>query len=385
MPSDDGFIALSEPLLAGNEAAYLQDCVDTNWVSSAGPYVERFERAVAATAGGGEAVATASGTAALHLALLVAGVRPGDLVLTSTLTFIASANAIAHAGADPVLVDAEPATWQMDPARVAAYLDRDCDAGAEGPVERASGRRVAALMPVHILGHPVDMDPLLETARRHGLLVIEDATESLGADYKGRPVGSLGDIACFSFNSNKLVTCGGGGMIVTGNRDWAARARHLSTQAKDDPVESTHDAVGYNYRMTSLQAAVGCAQMERFDELRAARRRIAATYRDAFADVAGLSFMPSADWADPVFWLSTVLIDADACGHDRRELHARLRETGIQTRPLWQPLHRGVVYGEAHRLGGEVAESIQDKALSLPSSCGLSAEAQARVIAGMTA
>ncbi|MCP5372632.1 MAG: LegC family aminotransferase [Hyphomicrobiales bacterium] len=384
MPSDP-FIPLSEPWLAGNEAAYLADCVATNWVSSAGPYVDRFEGMVAGAVGAAHAVATASGTAALHTALMVAGVGPGDLVLTSTLTFIASANAIAYTGAEPVLVDADPATWQMDPARVAAYLAEDCAPGPDGPVEKASGRRVAAVMPVHILGHPVDMDPILAAARAHRLVVVEDATESLGARYKGRAAGTLGDLAAFSFNGNKLVTCGGGGMVVTGDGALAARARHLTTQAKSDPVESEHDALGYNYRLTNIQAAVGCAQMERLDTMVAARRRIAAAYRDAFAGVAGLAFMPAADWAEPVFWLSTVRIDREIFGADRRAVLARLAEKGIQARPLWQPLHRGAVHGGARCLGGAVAEALQDQALSLPSSGSLTDADQARVVAAVLA
>ncbi len=253
-------IPLCVPEIGGNEWAYVKECLDTGWVSSVGLFVDRFERQLADFVGAKFAVATVNGTAALHIALLVAGVRPDDEVLVSTLTFIAPANAIRYAGAWPVFIDAEPRYWQMDPEQVENFIERNCR-WAEGIlVNRTTGRRVSAVVAVHILGHPVDLDPIVAVCRKYGLAIIEDATESLGARYKGRMVGTLGDIACFSFNGNKLITTGGGGMIVTDNADWARKAKYLTTQAKDDPLEYIHNEIGYNYRLTNLQAAMGCAR-----------------------------------------------------------------------------------------------------------------------------
>ena len=373
-------IPLSAPELRGNEWAYVKDCLDTGWVSSAGAYVERFERQVADYVGAPHAVATVNGTSALHVALLAAGVQPGDEVLVSSLTFIAPANAVRYCGAHPVFVDAEPEYWQMDAARVAAYLRDGCVRRAGRAVSRQTGRRVGAVLPVHILGHPVDMDPLLEAARAAGVPVVEDATESLGARYKGRPVGALGDVACFSFNGNKLITTGGGGMIVTAHRAWAERSRYLTTQAKDDPVEYVHGAVGYNYRLTNVQAAIGCAQMEALDAYVAAKRRLAAAYAAAFAGVPGIRPMREAPWAHSTYWLYTVAVDAARYGLDSRALMRKLADGGIQTRPLWQPLHGSPVYAGSLCLGGGVAEELNRECLSLPSSVGLGARDQGRVI-----
>lgn len=364
-------IPLCVPWMSGTEEGYLRECVQTNWVSSAGPFVTRFEKMVADYLGIDCAVATVSGTAALHVALLASGVRPGDAVVTSTLTFVATANAIRHAGAWPVFVDVDPATWQIDPARLADFLRRDCGMIDGALRDRQSGRRIAALLPVHILGHPADMDPVLDLARDLGLPVVEDATESLGALYKGRRVGALGDIAALSFNGNKLITCGGGGMVVTARREWAERARHLTTQAHCHPVESLHDEVAFNYRLTNVQAAIGCGQMETIEARLAAKRRIADFYRDLCGEVPGLSFMPQAAWAESVFWLSTVLVDAAAFGRDCRQLLAFLADRGIGTRPLWQPMHLSRAHRGARTVGGEVAEDLYTRALSLPSSCGL--------------
>lgn len=379
----DGRIPLSEPSLDGNELAYLTECVETNWLSSSGPFVERFEAQLADYVfpdGGGHGVAIVNGTAALHMALKAAGVGAGDEVLVSSLSFIAPANAIVHAGAVPVFVDCEPDTWQMDTRLAVDFLRNGCLPRDGGLYNRDSGRRIGALLPVHILGHPVDMDPLVEAAREFGLPVIEDATESLGSGYRGRVVGSLGDIACFSFNGNKLVTSGGGGMIVTRNPDWAGHARHLSTQARSDAQEYIHDRVGYNYRLTNLQAAVGVAQMERMPEKKLAKARIAARYREMAENLGGITFMPTADWADNVFWLSSIRIDAGEFGLESRELLAFLAEKGIETRPLWQPLHRSPAYAGCLRLGGAEADALYGESLSLPSSPGLADSDQDYVI-----
>src|SRR6476619_7426048 len=272
--AEAGTIPLSVPELGGNEWLYVKECLDTNWVSSAGPFVDRFERMVAAVSGDRFAVATASGTAALHLALLVAGIESDDEVIVSSLTFVAPVNAIRYVGAWPVFIDAEPNHWQMDPQKVADFLTNQC-IWANGQLRnKSTGRRVKAILPVHILGHPCDMDPIVQIARKFELVVIEDATEALGARYKSRPVGKPGDVACFSFNGNKIITTGGGGMIVTDNERWAEKAKYLSTQAKDDPIEYIHDEIGYNYRLTNIQAALGVAQIELLDKHIAAKRNI---------------------------------------------------------------------------------------------------------------
>ena len=379
-PAPAGFIPLSVPEIRGNEWAYVRECLDTGWVSSVGSYVERFESEMAAAAGTRFAVATVNGTAALHTALLVAGVRPDDEVLVSTLTFIAPANAVRYVGAWPVFIDAEPVTSQMDPARVAEFLERGCVARGGEVFDRETGRRVKAIIPVHILGHPVDMDPVLELARRFGLAVVEDATESLGATYRDRRVGQLGDMACFSFNGNKIITTGGGGMLVTDDEAWARKARYLTTQAKDDPVEFVHDEIGYNYRLTNVLAAIGVAQLEKLPEYVMTKRRIAARYAEAFRDVPGLTFLGEAPWARATFWMSVVQVDPETFGSDSRALLRALEARRIQTRPLWQPIHRSRAHAGSPRLGGNVAERLNRECLTLPCSIGLTESDQRRVI-----
>ncbi|MEA2174764.1 MAG: perosamine synthetase [Blastocatellia bacterium] len=385
MPSEpgavsEGVIPLAVPEIRGREWDYVKECLDTNWVSSVGPFVDRFERMLAERAATGHAVACVNGTSALHIALLVAGIKPDDEVLTSCLTFIAPANAIRYAGAQPVFIDAEPSYWQMDPQRVVDFLDRECRWQSNSLINNRTGRKVRAILPVHILGHPVDMDPILEAARKYGLMVIEDATESLGARYKERRVGSLGDLACFSFNGNKIITTGGGGMICTGDEARAARAKYLTTQAKDDPVEYVHGEVGYNYRLTNIQAALGCAQMEQLDQFIAAKRRLAARYTEALRGVPGITPMREAVWANSIFWLYTILVDEKLYGEDSRALLRRLARLKIQARPLWQPLHQSKVFAGAQVCGGEVAAKLNAHALSLPCSVGLADDSMAVVI-----
>lgn len=377
-------IPLCVPYLGGNEAKYLAECLETNYVSSVGPFVGRFEREMARYVGVRHAVSTINGTAALHLALLAAGVERDDEVLVSTLSFIAPANAVRYCGAWPVFIDAEPGFWQMSAEAAGEFLDLRCSVGGGVTRNRATGRRIRAIIPVHILGQPVDMDPIIQLARRFGLTVIEDATEGLGAEYRGRKVGTLGDMACLSFNGNKLITTGGGGMVLTSDEQFAKRCRYLSTQAKDDPVEYIHGEIGYNYRLTNLAAALGCAQLERIEDHVAVKRRVNATYRRGLESTPGISFPLVADSCCPVYWLSTVLIDPTVYGLGSRQLMQRLAGEGIGTRPLWQPLH----LSPAHRHGGNrislpVAERLAADALSLPSSVALSSDDQARVVAAL--
>ena len=376
----EAMIPLSVPEMRGNELAYLRECIETNWVSYVGPFVTRFEEQMAKYIGTRHAVATNSGTAALHIALLIAGVKPDDEVLVPDLTFIAPANAIRYAGAWPVFMDVTPGHWQMDADKVVEFLEKECHKDGGHLRNRKTGRAVTAIMPVHILGHSVDMQPIVDAARRYGLRVIEDATEALGGKYRGTMVGALGDVACFSFNGNKIVTTGGGGMVVTDNPRWAERVRYLTTQAKDDPVESIHREVGYNYRLTNLQAALGCAQMEQLEDHIAAKRRIARTYAEAFAGVPGISVMPEAPWASSIFWLYTILVEEAGYGMSSRVLRDALGRSGIEARPLWQPLHRSPAHRGSEVVGGAMAKRLVASALSLPSSVGLREADQRRVI-----
>ncbi len=378
-PTTGDVVPLCVPSIGGNAWTYVKDCLDAGWVSSVGAYVDRFERRTAERLGAAHAVATVNGTSALHAALLAVGVEPGDEVLVSTLTFIATANAVRYAGARAVPIDAEPDYWQVDPARIDEFCTRDCHFDGERLINKHTGCRVAAIVPAHILGHPVDLDPVLATAARFGLPVVEDAAEGLGATYRGRAVGRIGRVGCLSFNGNKLITTGGGGMVVTDDAAVARRVRYLTTQAKDDPVEYVHGEVGYNYRLTNLQAALGCAQLEQLDDHLAAKRRIADEYRRRLADVSGLLPMPEAPWAASACWLYTILVDERRYGMSSRELLRSLQERGVQTRPLWQPMHRSPVHRAPTNPECPVADRLQAQALSLPCSVGLTSEQLDRV------
>ena len=379
-PAVSGGIPLCVPEIRGNEWKYIKECLDSNFVSSVGPFVDRFERELAARVGAKYAVATVNGTAALHIALLIAGVKPDDEVLISTLTFIAPANAIRYVGAWPAFIDAEEQYWQMDPQKVSDFIEKGCVWKNNELRNKKTGRRVSAIIPVHILGHPVDMDPILEQAKKYNLPVIEDATECLGAKYKGRMTGKLGDIACFSFNGNKIITTGGGGMIVTDNEEWARKAKYLTTQAKDDPVEFVHNEIGYNYRLPNISAAMGCAQLEKLDEYIAIKRRIAATYTEAFRNVPGLTPVREAEWAFSIFWMFTMLVDEKKYGITSRELLRRLAKQNIHARPLWQPMHLSPAQRGSFASDCAVAERLNRMAISLPCSVGLSTAEQSRVI-----
>lgn len=382
-PPPPGFVPLCVPELHGNEWAYIKECLDTNWVSSVGPFVDRFEQMLSDFSGNKYSVAASSGTAALHTALIVAGIQPGDEVILPALTFIAPANAVRYAGAWPVFIDAEPDYWQMNPKKLAEFLEQGCRSVGEILINRVTGRPVRAIIPVHILGHPCQMNEIVTLAHKYNLTIIEDATESLGAKYKDQMVGHIGDIACFSFNGNKLITTGGGGMIVTDNEDWAKKAKYLTTQAKDDPLEFVHGEVGYNYRLTNILAALGCAQMEQVVDYVAVKRRTAATYEEALIDVPGLTLMKEAPWATSVFWMYTVLVDEKVYGMDSRALLCKLGGAGIQARPLWQPLHLSPVFASLPKMDAPVADWLNRRAISLPCSVGLTEQEQERVIAAI--
>ena len=374
------FIPNAVPYLGGNEWKYLKECLDTNWVSSVGPFVERFEREVAQHVGVPHAVATVNGTAALHVALLAAGVGPGDEVLVPSFTFIATAHAVAHCGAQPVFLDCEPVSWGLDAGKVADFLARECVVKDGRVVNRTSGRTVRALLPVHLYGHPCDLDPLLELAADYPLVIVEDATEVLGARYKGRPVGAHGLVGCLSFNGNKIITTGGGGMVLTRDERLAARVRRLTTQGRADTVEFVHEEVGFNYRLTNIQAALGVAQLEQLDAFVESKRETARAYTDALGRLGGVTPLDEPPWAFSTFWMYSVLLDA-AAWSDVPTLIARAGAAGIQLRPLWRPLHRQPAFAghQAYRI--EVTDRLYARGVSLPCSVGITPEQRARVVA----
>ncbi len=369
-------IPLSVPEVSGNEWKYVKECLDTGWISSVGTYVNKFEEMFAELMPGCQAVACVNGTAALHTAMLILGVKPGEEVICSDVTFIAPVNAIRYCGAVPVLIDAVLDSWQLDPALVESFLREDCERRDGGVYNKKSGRRVAAIMPVHILGQPVDMAPLLRLSQEFGIPIVEDSTESLGASYDGIPTGTLGEIGCFSFNGNKLISTGGGGMIVTKNKDFAEKARYLTQQAKDDPLEFIHNEVGYNYRLTNVAAAIGVAQLERLSEFLEIKRRIASRYEEGLGDIPNLAFMPKVQGTVSALWLYTIRL----VGQSSRPMLQHLDREGIQTRPLWQPIHLSPAYAEYDFLPCPNAETLQRECLSLPCSVGLKPDEQDRVI-----
>lgn len=376
--SSSRFLPLSEPCLQGNEWNYVRECLDSGWISSVGEFVNRFEKHVAEYVGVKYAVATVNGTSALHMGLLAAGVLPGDEVLSSTLTFIATANAIRYAGAHPVFIDCEPHHWQLDPQLLRDFIRTQCRIENGELRNRTTGRRVAAIMPVHVLGHPVNLDELEAIAGEAGLRLIEDAAESLGASWRGRKIGAAADIACVSFNGNKTITCGGGGMLLTNSKAVADRVRYLTTQAKDDAVEYIHHEIGYNYRMTNVLAAIGLAQLEQLDEFVERRRNIAAFYRQHLSSP-GFTWHTDAPDAVSTSWLSTALIDPFQTGLTACELRDRLQQARIQTRRLWQPMHLSPAHQDAQAVLNGTADRLFDQALSFPSTPNLQPQDLQRV------
>ena len=381
----EGWIPLCIPEIGAAEWTYVKECLDSGWVSSVGSYVERFERDLAAVVGGQYAVAMVNGTAALHIGLIVAGVEPDDEVVLSDLTFIAPANAVRYVGAHPVFVDAESEHWQMDVNKLEDFLVRCCSHGRDGLRNNATGRRIAAILPVHILGSVCDLDPIVALADRFGIPVVEDATEALGARYKGRPAGSVGRLGCFSFNGNKIITTGGGGMLVTNDARLAERAKYLTTQAKDDAVEFIHGSVGYNYRLTNVLAAIGCAQLERLNAVVAHKRAVAAAYAKRLGALPGIVPMCEPPGTFSTFWMYTMRIDAAQARADSRQILARLHAGKIQSRPLWQPMHLSPAHAGAFATDCTVAERLNRECLSLPCSGGLTDEQQHRVMDVFTA
>jgi pyridoxal phosphate-dependent aminotransferase EpsN len=360
---------LSVPHVGAAEERYVREAFASNWLTTVGPQVEAFERAFSARLGR-PAVAVASGTAAIHLGLRLLGVAPGDQVLVSDLTFVASVNPIRYLGAEPVFVDSDRSTWMMSPALLAEALE-----------ERVRlGRRPRAVVVVHLYGQSADMDPILAACRRHEVPVLEDAAEAAGTLYRGRPAGTLGQVGTFSFNGNKIITTAGGGMLVTERPEWAEKARFWSTQARDAGVAYAHTELGYNYRLSNVLAAIGRGQLEVLDDRVRQRRAIAFRYRDAFADLPGIELMPQAPYGLHTNWLSCFLVEPDAFGAARDDLILALARADVEARPLWKPMHLQPLYAGCARHGGEVAEELFEHGICLPSSSSLSPDEQDRVI-----
>lgn len=355
-------LPVAEPSLGDKELQYVSECVLTGWISSAGKFVTRFEEMLANFCGVRYAIATSSGTTALHLALLAVDIGPGDEVIVPTLTFVATANAVTYTGAKPVFVDSESETWNINPNKI----------------EEAITSRTKAIIPVHLYGHPANMDPILEIASRHGLAVIEDAAEAHGARYKNQYVGSIGDIGIFSFYGNKTITTGEGGMIVTNKSDLADKMRLLRDHGMSKEQRYQHPTMGYNYRLTNLQAAVGVAQMEKVEDILEAKRRIAKAYNEELQNVKGITLPPEAPWASSVCWLYSILIDQKIFGAERDEVMAELEAQDIETRPMFPPVHTQPIYSTGQIFA--VAERLSAAGLSLPSAVGLRQDEINRVI-----
>jgi len=363
-------IYLSPPSMLGRERELLLDAFDSNWIAPLGPHVDAFEREFAGRVGVPHALALASGTAALHLALQIIGVRAGDEVFTSTFTFVATANAIKYVGAEPVFIDSEPASWNIDPH----LLEQELRAA------RQANRRIGAVLAVDIIGQCANYTAIREICDRFQVPLIEDAAEALGASLHGEPAGSFGDIGCFSFNGNKIITTSGGGMLVTRREDWAQQARKLATQAREPAPHYQHEMIGYNYRMSNLVAAVGRGQLEMLDAIVQKRRDIFQVYADALGNLPGIEFMPEIPGGRCTRWLTSLLIDPQQFGRDRESVRLALEAENIESRPTWKPMHQQPVFRGCKVVGGQVADRIFATGLSLPSGTNLSPQDQKRVV-----
>lgn len=362
-------IPLAIPNLAGNERRYLNECIDSTFVSTIGPFVTRFEAQISEASGCKYTVATSCGTSGLHAALLAVGVKPGDLVVVPGLTFIATANAVAHAHAQPWLLDIDESSWTLSAEALDEALKKETVPGGDGrPVHRASGKRVAAIVPVYTLGLPADMDAITATARAYGLPIVADAAAALGATYKGRAIGDLGaDLTMFSFNGNKTVTSGGGGAVSGNDKGVVDLFRHLTTTARVG-ADYDHDQVGFNYRMTNLQAAVGCAQMELLPQFVEKKRAISKFYNEAFRDLKQVQQFPAPNYAESACWFSGVVLKSG----DSAPLRAALRVAGVDARPFWKPMHFQRPFADAPRGSLRVCEQVWQRIVTLPCSTGIS-------------
>lgn len=363
-------IWLSPPHLIGNERRYCDEAFDSNWIAPVGAQLDAFEREFAAKVGAKHAVAVASGTAALHLAMRIAGIGAGDEVICSSLTFIASATPALMLGARPVFIDSDETSWNLDPVLLAAFLEKRAKAG----------KIPKAIVPVHLYGQSVDMDPVRAVCEKHGVIILEDAAEALGASYKGRSPGVFGKAGIFSLTGNKIITTSVGGMLVTDDADFAAKARYLATQARDPVVHYQHSEWGYNYRMSNVLAGIGRGQLEQLDEKVNRRRAHCDAYKAAFADLPGVTFMPEADFGRCTRWLTCLTVDPKIAGTDRETIRLALEAANIESRPVWKPLHLQPVFADCEMIGGAVSEKLFADGLCLPSGSGMTDAERDRVI-----
>lgn len=363
-------IFLSSPHMGGGEQGFVNDAFATNWIAPLGPHVDAFEREFSEVVGASHAAALNSGTAALHLALHLVGVRPGDDVLVSTLTFSASVNPIVYLGARPVLVDSESSSWNMDPALLTEELDH----------RARIGRVPKAVVVVHLYGQSADLDPIVTACDRHGVALVEDAAEALGADYKGHAPGTVGLVGIYSFNGNKIITTSGGGMLVSSSAALVAHARKLATQAREPLPHYEHTEIGYNYRMSNVLAAIGRGQLRVLEDRVLARRRNFFFYRDSLGTLPGLTFMPEASWGRSTRWLTCLTIDPREFGVTRDDVRLALEAADIEARPVWKPMHLQPVFAHCERVGGDVAALLFEKGLCLPSGSNLTIGELSRVV-----
>lgn len=362
-------IYLSPPHMTGREQHYIQEAFATNWIAPLGPHVDAFEQEFASAVGAGYALALSSGTAALHLALLLAGVGPGDEVLVSTLTFSASVNPIVYLGGRPVLIDSERSSWNLDPVLVAETIEQ----------KMRQGKPPKAVVPVHLYGQSADMAPIVELCARYGIPIIEDAAEALGATYQGRAPGTFGKAGVYSFNGNKIITTSGGGMLVSDDAEFITHARKLATQARDPAPHYQHSEIGYNYRLSNVLAGIGRAQLQALEDRVQARRQNCAFYQQALGDLPGISFMPEAPWGRHTRWLTVIMVDPDVFGNDRESIRLALEAANIEARPVWKPMHLQPVFAHCEAIGGSVAEEFFTYGLCLPSGSSLTDGDRSRI------
>jgi len=370
-------IPLSVPCLKGNELNYVTECIQSEWISSVGSYVTRFENDMATYLKVPHAVACMNGTSALHISLILSGVGPEDEVIVPTLTFIASANAVRYVGGHPVFMDCDD-HLNIDPEKLNDFFEKECYHSAEGFVNRETKRRVKAIIVVHVFGHPVDIEPIIELAKKYHVKLIEDAAESLGSYYKcagsqKKMTGTIGDFGCLSFNGNKLITTGGGGMIITHQKDLADRARHLTTQAKEDPFYSRHDQIGYNYRLTNVQAAIGVAQLEQVGRFLEIKRQNFEKYCEALQDIEEVRFISEPDYSRSNYWHYSLVVEPEG-QRSRDGLLALFKKNGVESRPLWFPCHRQKPYKNCFAFQIEKADWYWERVLNIPCSVSLKDE-----------
>jgi len=356
--------------MGGAEFHYIQQAFASNWIAPIGPNLDSFEKQFATTVGSKYAVALSSGTAALHLALRLAGVGPGDEVLCSSLTFVASASPITYVGATPVFIDSEEISWNMDPALACEIIERKARAG----------KTPKALILVHLYGQSADIAPIKACCDKYGVKLIEDAAEALGATYHGRAPGSFGIAGIHSFNGNKIITTGGGGMLVTDDADLAAQTRFLATQARDAAPHYQHSVIGYNYRLSNISASIGLGQLESLAQKVATRRGHYQAYKEAFKNIPGIIMQPEAPWGESTHWLTCLTIDPVIAGVTREQVRLALEAENIEARPVWKPMHLQPVFASAEMHRGNVSERLFDHGLCLPSGSAMSKEDCLRVI-----